>query len=152
LKDTFDYFLKDAFNDDKTFKKRINSDFEYFINLNQRSPEYLSLFIDDKLKKGSKELGDQEVEIVLDKAMMLFRYLEEKDVFERYYKQHLAKRLLLNKSASDDAEKNMISRLKTECGCQFTCKLEGMFKDITLSNSTADDFRLHVQQKRVLTI
>jgi cullin 3 len=89
------------------------------------------------------------VEIVLDKAMMLFRYLEEKDVFERYYKQHLAKRLLLNKSASDDAEKNMISRLKTECGCQFTCKLEGMFKDITLSNSTADDFRLHVSQKRV---
>lgn len=89
------------------------------------------------------------MEIVLDKAMMLFRYLEEKDVFERYYKQHLAKRLLLNKSASDDAEKNMISRLKTECGCQFTCKLEGMFKDITLSNSTAEDFRLHVTQKRL---
>ncbi|CAF3406218.1 unnamed protein product [Rotaria socialis] len=149
LKDTFDYFLKNAFNDDKIFKKRINSDFEYFINLNQRSPEYLSLFIDDKLKKGGKELGDQEVEVVLDKAMILFRYLEEKDVFERYYKQHLAKRLLLNKSASDDAEKNMISRLKTECGCQFTCKLEGMFKDITLSNSTADDFRLHVSQKRL---
>ncbi|CAF0738060.1 unnamed protein product [Rotaria sordida] len=149
LKDTFDSFLKHAFNDDKIFKKRINSDFEYFINLNQRSPEYLSLFIDDKLKKGGKELGDLEVEVVLDKAMILFRYLEEKDVFERYYKQHLAKRLLLNKSASDDAEKNMISRLKTECGCQFTCKLEGMFKDITLSNSTADDFRLHVSQKRL---
>lgn len=84
--------------------------------------------------------------------MMLFRYLEEKDVFERYYKQHLAKRLLLNKSASDDAEKNMITRLKTECGCQFTCKLEGMFKDITLSNTTADDFRSHVQQKRVRSL
>ncbi|CAF4646136.1 unnamed protein product, partial [Rotaria sp. Silwood2] len=81
--------------------------------------------------------------------MMLFRYLEEKDVFERYYKQHLAKRLLLNKSASDDAEKNMISRLKTECGCQFTCKLEGMFKDISVSNTTADDFRLYVSQKRL---
>ncbi len=38
------------------FKKRINSDFEYFINLNQRSPEYLSLFIDDKLKKGAKDV------------------------------------------------------------------------------------------------
>ncbi|CAF0832286.1 unnamed protein product [Adineta steineri] len=149
LKDTFDYFLKNAFNDDKIFKKRINSDFEFFINLNQRSPEYLSLFIDDKLKKGAKDLGDLEVEIVLDKAMMLFRYLEEKDVFERYYKQHLAKRLLLNKSASDDAEKNMISRLKTECGCQFTCKLEGMFKDISVSNTTAEDFRLYVTQKRI---
>jgi cullin 3 len=39
------------------FKKRINSDFEFFINLNQRSPEYLSLFIDDKLKKGAKDVG-----------------------------------------------------------------------------------------------
>lgn len=44
--------------------------------------------------------------------MVLFRYLQEKDVFERYYKQHLAKRLLLNKSLSDDSEKNMISKLK----------------------------------------
>ena len=44
--------------------------------------------------------------------MVLFRYLQEKDVFERYYKQHLAKRLLLNKSLSDDSEKNMITKLK----------------------------------------
>jgi hypothetical protein len=40
----------------------------------------------------------------------------------------LAKRLLLGKSASIDAEKSMISKLKTECGSQFTNKLEGMFK------------------------
>ncbi len=58
MKDTFDYFLKNSFNDDKIFKKRINSDFEHFINLNQRSPEYLSLFIDDKLKKGGKEVRE----------------------------------------------------------------------------------------------
>ena len=29
-------------------------DFEYFVNLNDRSPEYLSLFIDEMLKKGVK--------------------------------------------------------------------------------------------------
>ncbi len=38
--------------------------------------------------------------------------MQEKDVFERYYKQHLARRLLTNKSVSDDSEKNMISKLK----------------------------------------
>ena len=54
LKERFDYFLHASFNDDKLFKQRINSDFEYFINLNPRTPEYLSLFIDDKLKKGVK--------------------------------------------------------------------------------------------------
>lgn len=29
-------------------------DFEFFVNLNVKSPEHLSLFIDDKLKKGVK--------------------------------------------------------------------------------------------------
>lgn len=57
-------------------------------------------------------MTEQEIETVLDKTMVLFRFLQEKDVFERYYKQHLAKRLLLNKSVSDDSEKNMISKLK----------------------------------------
>lgn len=94
-------------------------------------------------------MSEQEIENVLDKSMVLFRYLQEKDVFERYYKQHLAKRLLLNKSVSDDSEKNMISKLKTECGCQFTSKLEGMFKDMTLSNTTMDEFKSHTQQNKV---
>lgn len=146
LKERFDHFLHASFNDNKLFKQRINSDFEFFVNLNPRTPEYLSLFIDDKLKKGVKGLSEQEIDQVLDKSMVLFRYLQEKDVFERYYKQHLAKRLLLNKSLSDDSEKNMISKLKTECGCQFTSKLEGMFKDMTLSNSMLEEFKTHVTQ------
>ncbi|XP_014600804.1 PREDICTED: cullin-3 [Polistes canadensis] len=144
LKDRFDHFLHYSFNNDKLFKQMISSDFEYFLNLNTKSPEYLSLFIDDKLKKGSKGMTEQEIEGILDKTMVLFRFLQEKDVFERYYKQHLAKRLLLNKSVSDDSEKNMISKLKTECGCQFTSKLEGMFKDITVSNTIMDEFKDHV--------
>lgn len=37
-------------------------------------------------------------------------------------------------------ERNMISKLKTECGYQFTSKLEGMFTDIRLSKSTMEDY------------
>ncbi|CAF4761246.1 unnamed protein product [Pieris macdunnoughi] len=144
LKDRFDHFLHKSFNSDKIFKHMIASDFEYFLNLNNKSPEFLSLFIDGKLKKGEKGMSEQEIEAVLDKTMVLFRFLQEKDVFERYYKQHLAKRLLLNKSVSDDSEKNMISKLKTECGCQFTSKLEGMFKDMTVSNTIMEEFKEHV--------
>lgn len=54
LKDRFDHFLHHSFNNDKLFKQMIASDFEHFLNLNTKSPEYLSLFIDDKLKKGVK--------------------------------------------------------------------------------------------------
>lgn len=52
LKDRFNYFLVNSFNNDKMFKQMIAADFEYFFNLNSKSPEYLSLFIDEKLKKG----------------------------------------------------------------------------------------------------
>ncbi|XP_071582811.1 cullin-3-like isoform X2 [Temnothorax nylanderi] len=145
LKDRFDHFLCYSFNNDKNYEQMIASDFKYFLNLNPKSPEYLSLFIDDKLKKGVKGMTEQEIEGILDKTIVLFRLLQEKDLFERYYKQHLAKRLLLNKSSlSDDSEKNMISKLKTECGCQFTSKLKGMFKDITVSNTIMDEFKDHV--------
>lgn len=54
LKSRFDRFLQESFNNDRLFKQTIAGDFEYFLNLNSRSPEYLSLFIDDKLKKGVK--------------------------------------------------------------------------------------------------
>lgn len=54
LKDRFDHFLIHSFNNDKLIKQMIATDFECFLNLNPKSPEYLSLFIDDKLKKGVK--------------------------------------------------------------------------------------------------
>uniref|UniRef100_A0A1I7X6F7 CULLIN_2 domain-containing protein n=1 Tax=Heterorhabditis bacteriophora TaxID=37862 RepID=A0A1I7X6F7_HETBA len=141
LKDRFDHFLHDAFHNDKLFKNKIQTDFEYFFNQNKKSPEYLSLYMDDKLRKGIRALNDNELETLLDKSMVLFRFLQEKDVFERYYKQHLAKRLLLDKSISDDAEKAMISKLKTECGCQFTQKLESMFRDKELWSTLSNNFK-----------
>lgn len=139
-KDKHDKIFTLAFNNDKTFQNALNSSFEYFINLNPRSPEFISLFVDDKLRKGLKGVSEEDVEIVLDKVMMLFRYLQEKDVFEKYYKQHLAKRLLSGKTVSDDAERSLIVKLKTECGYQFTSKLEGMFTDMKTSQDTMQGF------------
>ncbi|KAL0336352.1 UNVERIFIED_CONTAM: Cullin-3A [Sesamum radiatum] len=139
-RDKYDRIISLAFSNDKTFQNALNASFEYFINLNPRSPEYISLFVDDKLRKGLKGEKEEDIEIILDKVMMLFRYLQEKDVFEKYYKQHLAKRLLSGKTVSDDAERSLIIKLKTECGYQFTSKLEGMFTDMKTSQDTMQGF------------
>ncbi|XP_051146099.1 cullin-3A-like [Andrographis paniculata] len=139
-RDKYDKIISSAFGNDKTFQNGLNSSFEYFINLNQRSPEYISLFVDDKLRKGLKGVKDEDIETILDKVMMLFRYLQEKDVFEKYYKQHLAKRLLSGKTISEDAERSLIVKLKTECGYQFTSKLEGMFTDMKTSQDAMQGF------------
>jgi cullin 3 len=118
LKAQYEFYLRNAFGNDAIIKRAVQTDFEKFINDNPRSAEFMSLFIDDVLKNSTKR-DDAEVESQLDKVMVLFRYLEEKDLFERlvdfdfvsddlfgrYYKQHLAKRLLQNKNNSDDIEK-----------------------------------------------
>ncbi|TFK40341.1 Cullin [Crucibulum laeve] len=144
LKDRFDLIWKKAFRSDREVETALNEAFESFINTNDKAPEFISLFIDDHLKRGLKGKTDTEVDMVLDKTITVFRFLTEKDVFERYYKGHLAKRLLLGRSVSDDAERGMLAKLKVECGYQFTQKLEGMFHDMKLSADTMDAYRTHL--------
>ena len=86
------------------------------------------------------------MDAVLDKTITIFRFLADKDVFERYYKGHLAKRLLHGRSVSDDAERGMLAKLKVECGYQFTQKLEGMFHDMRISTDTMDAYKSHVRK------
>lgn len=56
---------------------------------------------------------DSEVNNQLDQVLDLFRFVHGKAVFEAFYKKDLARRLLMGRSASADAERSMLSRLKT---------------------------------------
>ncbi|KAH8673992.1 Cullin [Xylariales sp. PMI_506] len=86
-------------------------------------------------KSGQSATGDEDAELdrQLDQALELFRFIEGKDVFEAFYKQDLARRLLMNRSANADAERSMLTKLKSECGSSFTHNLEIMFKDKELA-------------------
>ena len=149
IREKYDKLLTEGLNLDKSFANAINQAFESFINKNPRSPEHISLFMDDKLRKGTKGCTEEEIEDALDKSIILFRYLSEKDVFEKYYKQHLAKRLLNGKSYSDDAERSLLGKLKVECGYQFTSKLESMFNDIRTSRETMSQFKNWLEEKEI---
>ncbi|KAI1777525.1 Cullin-domain-containing protein [Hypoxylon cercidicola] len=85
----------------------------------------------DAERSGQAATGDEDAELdrQLDQALELFRFIEGKDVFEAFYKQDLARRLLMGRSASADAERSMLAKLKNECGSNFTHNLEQMFKD-----------------------
>ncbi|XP_070392565.1 cullin-3-A-like [Dermacentor albipictus] len=141
LKESFDHFLQHSFGDEQLVKQMITTDFEYILSLTRKSPELLSAFVDGELRKGIKGMTKPEINQLLDKAIAIFRFLQEKDLFERYYKQHLAKRLLLNKCVSIDAERSMVAKLANECGGMFTSKMEAMFKDMNISNNMMLDFK-----------
>jgi len=57
------------------------------------------------------------------------------------YRNQLAKRLLMGRSASDDTERSMIAKLKSRCGAQFTSKMEGMIKDLFTGNDLKKAFK-----------
>jgi cullin 3 len=107
----------------------------------------LAVYVDELLRAGLRGATEEQVNDELQKAIIVFRYLADKDVFESFYKQHLAKRLLGGRSISDDAERTMVSLLKAECGYQFTTKLEGMFNDMRISRETRDKYKAHKRQQ-----
>eukprot|EP01025_Chloroclados_australasicus_P025868 TRINITY_DN25752_c0_g1_i2.p1 TRINITY_DN25752_c0_g1~~TRINITY_DN25752_c0_g1_i2.p1 ORF type:complete len:745 (-),score=82.84 TRINITY_DN25752_c0_g1_i2:248-2482(-) len=142
FKQRIDRIFEESFQKDENFGSSLREAFETFINQRENKPaELIAKFIDSKLRGGSKGQTDEELETSLDSALILFRYIQGKDVFEAFYKRDLSKRLLMGKSSSIDAEKSMIGKLKTECGAQFTNKLEGMFKDIDLSKDIMKSFK-----------
>ncbi|KAK4271848.1 hypothetical protein QN277_020479 [Acacia crassicarpa] len=151
FKASLDKILEESFFRNEAFCNTIKDSFEHLINLRQNRPaELIAKFLDEKLRAGNKGTSEEELEGTLDRVLVLFRFIQGKDVFEAFYKKDLAKRLLLGKSASIDAEKSMISKLKTECGSQFTNKLEGMFKDIELSKEINESFKQSSQARTKL--
>ncbi|PPR96732.1 hypothetical protein GOBAR_AA23935 [Gossypium barbadense] len=151
FKASLDSIWEESFSKNEAFGNTIKDSFEHLINLRQNRPaELIAKFLDEKLRSGNKGTSEEELEGTLDKALVLFRFIQGKDVFEAFYKKDLAKRLLLGKSASIDAEKSMITKLKTECGSQFTNKLEGMFKDIELSKEINESFKQSSQARTKL--
>lgn len=145
LKDKFDALWTQCFQHDLIVQNALTKSFSNFINVFARSSEYVSLFIDDNLKRGIKGKTEAEIDVVLDKAVVLIRYLQDKDLFQTYYQRHLARRLLHGKSESYDVEKQIISRMKQELGQQFTSKFEGMFRDLTTSSELTSGYREHIR-------
>lgn len=150
FKDQMDQVVNQCFHRNEKFVNSLKEAFEYFINQRPNKPaELIAKFVDSKLRAGNKEATEEELERLLDKIMVLFRFIHGKDVFEAFYKKDLAKRLLVGKSASVDAEKSMLCKLKQECGAAFTSKLEGMFRDMELSKELNLAFRQQQRRERL---
>ena len=117
FKSDLDTIHQKSFNADESFSNSLRESFEWFVNRRRDKPaEYIAKHLDNILRKGDKGLdpaSSRTLEEEMDRALVIFRFVHGKDVFEAFYKKDLAKRLLLGKSASSDAEKSMLAKLKT---------------------------------------
>jgi len=147
-----------AFRNDSGFVASLDKACRRFINDNavckaaksaSKSPELLARFTDLLLKKSPKNPEEQEMEQLLNDVMVVFKYIEDKDVFQTFYSKMLAKRLIHGTSASEDVEGTMIGKLKSTCGYEYTSKLQRMFTDMSLSRDLLDRFKTHVDEKSI---
>ncbi|XP_065078341.1 cullin-1-like [Ochlerotatus camptorhynchus] len=131
-----------AFNSDNIFIAAMNTAFGKFVNRNAiidasksfcKSSENLARYCDMLLRKSSKHLEEQDFDDSLNEAITVFKFLEDKDAFEKFYSKLLSKRLCLQLSTSDDAEALMISKLKETCGFEYARKLHRMLQDMEIS-------------------
>lgn len=144
LKDKYDVMWEKSFASDQVFRKHMNQAFQDFINLYKRSPENIALYADRILKNGNKE-GENDIDTELERTIVLFRFLQNKDEFQDYYRRHLMKRLLHKGSSfSEDREQIMIRKLQMENGVAFVKRLETMFKDIKMAEEDAGNFRSYM--------
>jgi len=141
MRDRYEKIVEYSFKGEKRARKRMRESFEDFLNTDARAASCLSVYVDELLRVGLRGATDEQIKQQLNKIIIVFRYLSDKDIFESFYKQHLAKRLLMGRSVSDDAERAMVSQLKAECGYQFTSKLEGMFNDMRISRDMQDSYK-----------
>jgi cullin 3 len=148
LRKKYDSVVRNAFRGESLAQKKLKEAFESFINADTRCASYLVVYIDELMRSGFKGATECDVEHALDKVIIVFRYLHDKDIFEALYKQHLAKRLLNQRSTSSEAERQMLAKLKGECGYQFTTKLEGMFTDIKFSKDAMEKYRLYKEARQ----
>ncbi|KAF2837202.1 cullin protein [Patellaria atrata CBS 101060] len=138
-----------AFIGESEFVRSLDNACREFVNRNKvcksgstKSPELLAKYTDALLKKSSAKLTEEDdMEKMLSQIMTVFKYIEDKDVFQKFYSRMLAKRLVNTTSNSDDAETSMISKLKEACGFEYTNKLQRMFQDMQISKDLNSSFK-----------
>ena len=123
----------------------VKEGFERHINVDKKVLFGLNVYLDYQYKEGFKHMKDSEIETDLTDVLDLFKYIHDKDVFEKSYKAFLSKRLLIGRSASEENEKLFVGKLQQECGSYFTSKIEIMFKDIVLSRMINTEFQSRYQ-------
>ncbi|XP_017858090.1 PREDICTED: cullin-2 [Drosophila arizonae] len=145
--------IADVFENDSLFLSALDKACASVINRRPserqpcRSAEYVAKYCDTLLKKS--KTCEAEIDQKLTNNITIFKYIEDKDVYQKFYSRLLAKRLIHEQSQSMDAEEGMINRLKQACGYEFTNKLHRMFTDISVSTDLNNKFNNHLKDNDI---
>ncbi|GAV27496.1 hypothetical protein PMKS-000964 [Pichia membranifaciens] len=143
-----------SFDNNAAFTKALDSASQKFINYNiiatptsrskSKTPELLAKYCDEYLRGKSDDMN-------IDEIITIFKFLEDKESFEIWYRRCLSKRLLFNNSSPEDEENEelIIQRLKTANSVEYTNKITNMFNDIRVSKNLGVAYKDLVSKKSI---
>jgi len=158
VEDTFDADPRFMTSRDKAFKTIVNDTSIFQLELpallkqknmgkpiqpESRCPELLANYCDILLRRNqNKKLTEEEIKEKITNVVTLLKYVQNKDVFMKYHKAHLTRRLILDMSNDQEMEELTIIMLK-DIGMppEYINKLSQMFKDIKVSNDINEKFK-----------
>ncbi|CAO2594743.1 Cul2 [Lemmus lemmus] len=148
----FVQLINTVLNGDQHFMSALDKALTSVVNYREpksvcKAPELLAKYCDNLLKKSAKGMTENEVEDKLTSFITVFKYIDDKDVFQKFYARMLAKRLIHGLSMSMDSEEAMINKLKQACGYEFTSKLHRMYTDMSVSADLNNKFNNFIRNQ-----
>ncbi|QHO25530.1 Cullin [Arachis hypogaea] len=151
--DKYMAYVNDCFMIDTKFHKALKEAFVIFCNKTVAgctTAELLAAFCDNILKRrGSERLIDEAIEENLDKVVKLLVYINDKDLFAKYCRKNLARRLLFTPDANEEQERILLSMLKQQLGGNFPLNMERMVNDMILARECQSQFLKHLHNKKI---
>uniref|UniRef100_A0A671MAX4 Cullin-2 n=1 Tax=Sinocyclocheilus anshuiensis TaxID=1608454 RepID=A0A671MAX4_9TELE len=151
----FVQLINTVLNGDQHFMSALDKALTSVVNYREpksicKAPELLAKYCDNLLKKSAKGMTENEVEDKLTSFITVFKYIDDKDVFQKFYARMLAKRLIHGLSLSMDSEEAMINKLKHACGYEFTSKLHRMYTDMSVSTDLNNKFNNFIKTQETV--
>ncbi|PRQ43766.1 putative cullin [Rosa chinensis] len=137
LHDKYLGYVTGCFMNHSLFHKALKQAFEVVCDKSvagSSSAKMLAAFCDNILKMAGSKLSEEAVE----------------ETLEKFCRKKLARRLLFIRSGSgstEDREKSLLTKLKQQCGGQFTSKMEGMITDLTVGRESLTRFGEFILEK-----
>ncbi len=147
LKKKFTNFLINAINNDPKVEHIIKSNFEKLIN-NEYSSEFVNSFIKlihEEIKLCQKIKNNKRIIEFSGKFEVIFKLINNKDLFEIVYRNNLCKRLIRNSSMMKETEVIFYEKMKEESGTNYVKDIKTMISDIM--NSLEINYNYKVDTK-----
>ena len=147
----FSALVQNSFNEDSAFMTTLDRAYKEVVNSTilcedyTLGPELMARQSDALLRKGTVALSESDLDTKINQLVNVFKYADDKDIFQNFYSKLLAKRLINASSVSDDTERAMMTVLKPVCSSEFILRVQKMFTDIQLSKEASEKFQTFVE-------